>query len=234
MSRLLATMRCDLRLQVRNGFYLAVGFLLGAWAIVITQLPAFDWGPALPAVVLGNLVVATFLFMGGLVLLEKDEGTLEAQAVTPLRSGEYLASKVITLTGLSIVENVAIVAIAYGTGFRPLPLIVGIGLASAIYCLAGFVAVARYDSINEYLFPAMLYTVLFAIPLLHYTGLWTSPIVYLHPFQAPLVILKGAVFPLVAWEWLYGLGYSALWILLTFRWSRRAFARFVTEGPAGG
>lgn len=227
MTRLLATMGTDVRLQLRNGFYWAVVFLLAVFAIVILQLPKFDWGPVVPPLVLGNLVVATFMFMGGLVLLEKDEGTLEAQVVTPLTPDEYLASKVLTLTGLSIVENVVIVYLVCGTHFCALPLVLGIVLASAIYCLSGFVAVARYDSINEYLFPSMIYVAVFALPFLHYAGLWKSPLMYLHPLQAPLVILKGAVFPLAAWEWAYGLLYSLLWIALTFAWSRRTFQRFV-------
>ena len=227
MRRLVATMSCDVRLQLRNGFYWAVGFLLAVFAVIITRIPEFDWGPLLPALVLGNLVVATFMFMGGLVLLEKDEGTLEAQVVTPLGSGEYLTSKVVTLTALSIAENVILVLLIQGFGFSALPLLLGIVLASAIYILVGFVAVARYDSINEYLFPSMLYSAVFALPFLHYAGVWPSPWMYLHPLQAPLVILKGMVEPLAAWEWLYGLLYSALWIALTFAWSRRTFQRFV-------
>jgi fluoroquinolone transport system permease protein len=227
MKRLLATMSCDVRLQLRNGFYWAVAFLLAVFAVIISRLPEFDWGPLLPALVLGNLVVATFMFMGGLVLLEKEEGTLEAQIVTPLGVGEYLASKVVTLTGLSIVENVAIVILAAGLGFSALPLVLGIVLASAIYILVGFVAVARYDSINEYLFPSMLYTAVFALPFLHYAGVWRSPLMYLHPLQAPLVVLTGMVAPLAAWEWAYGIVYSLLWIGLTLAWSRRTFQRFV-------
>ena len=227
MRRLLATLRCDIRLQARNGFYWAVGFLLAVFAIVITQLPELDWKPVVPPLVLGNLAMATFLFMAGLVLLEKDEGTLEAQVVTPLRTGEYLTSKVVTLTGLSVIENVVIVVLAAGVGFRSLPLVLGIVLASAVYCLLGFVAVARYDAINEYLFPAMLYIAAFALPILHYAGIWETPFMYLHPLQAPLVILEGAIYPLAAWEWAYGVAYSVLWIALAFSWSHRAFRRFV-------
>jgi len=227
MTRLAATMQCDVRLQVRNGFYWAVAFLLGAFALVLAWLPDFDWAPAIPAVVLGNLVLATFMFMAGLVLLEKDEGTLEALTVTPLSAGEYLGSKVVTLTGLSILENLALVLLVNGSAFRLLPLVLGITLASAIYCLFGFVAVARYDSINEFLFPSMLYIAFFALPFLDYTGVWESPLMYLHPLQAPLIALRGSIFPLAPWEWVYAVGYSSLWVVLTFLWSRRAFRRFV-------
>ena len=227
MSRLVATLACDVRLQYRNGFYWAVAFLLAILLVVISQVPSLDWAPLLPPLVLGNLSMATFFFMAGLILLEKEEGTLEAQIVTPLTVGDYLTSKLVTLTGLSIVEHLFIVLIAVGFDFSPLPLVVGVVLASALYCLAGFVAVVRYDSINELLFPSIVWMTLFALPILHYAGLWTTGLIYLHPFQAPLVILKGAFFPLQAWEWLYGLGYSAFWIWLAFLWSRSAFQRFV-------
>ena len=227
MNRLTATMQCDVRLQIRNGFYWAVAFLLGAVVVVISLLPVFDWAPVLPALVLGNLVTATFFFMGGLVLLEKREQTLEAQIVTPLTTTEYLTSKVVTLTALSVIENVLIVIVAYGTGFRLVPLVIGIVGASAIYCLLGFVAVARYDSINEYLFPSMMYVTVCSLPFLHYAGLWETPLMYLHPLMAPLVILEAAFVPLETWEWVYGLLYSALWIGLCLEWSRRTFQRFV-------
>jgi fluoroquinolone transport system permease protein len=220
-------MRCDVRLQLRNGFYLAVGFLLAILAAVISQLPDFAWEPIVAPLILGNLSLATFMFMAGLVLLEKDEGTLEAQVVTPLRSGEYLVSKTATLTGLSVAENVVVAILVCGLGLRLGPLVVGIVLAAALYCLAGFIAVARYDSINEFLFPSMLYIAAFSLPILHYAGLWETPLMYLHPLQAPLVVLGGAVVPLTAWQWLYGVGYSALWIGLGFAWSRRAFLKFV-------
>ena len=114
MSRLAATLLCDVRLQYRNGFYWAVAFLVAALLIVITRIPELDWRPVLPPLVLGNLVTATFFFMAGLVLLEKKEGTLEAQIVTPLTATDYLTSKIATLTALSIAEHVLLALITVG------------------------------------------------------------------------------------------------------------------------
>lgn len=204
-----------------------MAFLLAVMVLVIVRLPDFDWVPVVPPLVLGNLALATFFFLAGLVLLEKGEGTLEAQIVTPLTAGGYLASKLITLTALSLVENLVIVLVTAGPLFSPLPLVLGIVSASALYCLAGFVAVVRYDSINELLFPSMVWVTFFSLPILHYAGLWTSPLMYLHPFQAPLVLLGGGFEPLAPWEWAYGIGYSALWIGGSFAWSARDFRRFV-------
>ena len=114
MTRLLETMRLDFRLQLRNGFAWAIAVVVAGWAAAVTQFCGVAWAVVLPAFVFGNLVVVSFYFVAGLVLLEKEEGTLEAQVVTPLSSGEYLASKVATLAALSVVESLLITIIAVG------------------------------------------------------------------------------------------------------------------------
>ena len=93
MHRLVATIRLDLWLQLKNGFYYAVAFVLVCWFVLLTQLPEIDWGYLLPSVVFGNLVAVNFYFVAGLVLLEKGEGTLEAQVVTPLADWEWKKGK---------------------------------------------------------------------------------------------------------------------------------------------
>ena len=229
MRRLAATVRLDLRLQARNGFYYAVAFVLVCWFILLTRLPAVDWGYVLPAFVLGNLVMVNFYFVAGLVLLEKREGTLEAQVVTPLGSWEYLASKTATLAGLSLCEQVVIVWSALGGGFSAGPLVCGTVLAAALYSLTGFLLVARYQSINEFLFPSVPFTVVLSLPILHYFGLWETWLFYLHPVRAPLALLAGAFGPIPAWQWVYGVLYSSVWIGLLLLASQRAFDRFIVE-----
>ena len=229
MNRLLSTVACDVRLQARNGFYWAVAFMLTVFAILVSLIHVRNWDYFLPPIVLGNLMIGTFMFVAGLVLLEKGEGTLEAQVVTPLRTWEYLGSKLLTLTGLAIAEHLFIVALAIRWDFDPLTLILGIVAAAAIYTLSGFLAVARYDSINEYIFPSMLWATFFSIPFLPYFDVWTGWLFYLHPLQAPLVLLKAAFGGIELWEWSYGIVYSAAWIGLLFVLSRKAFHRFITR-----
>ncbi|MBA2572144.1 MAG: ABC transporter permease [Gemmatimonadetes bacterium] len=230
MKRLLATVRCDAQLQLRNGFYYATAFVVLIWSLVLLRLPDLDFGWLLPALLAGNLLLNTFYFMGGLVLLEKDEGTLEARTVTPLRTGEYLAAKAITLTLLALVENVIIVALFRGLRFELLPLVAGIVLASGIYVLTGFVAVVRYGSINEFLMPSVVYTSLLTLPLLTYLGQWEHWLLYLHPLQAPLLLLRAAFVPVEGWQVVYSVTYGGACVALAYLWSRQAFAHFVVAG----
>lgn len=227
MKRLISTMVCDVQLQFRNGFYYAAGVVALFWMLALSQVPAASLGWLMPAFILSNLLINTFYFIAGLILLEKEEGTLMAQVVTPLQHWEYLASKVITLTMLSLIENLLIVSLAYGLAFDLLPLLAGLSFAAAIYSLAGFVAVVRYDSINEYLFPSFLYTLAFSPPFLYYFGLWDSWLFYLHPLQAPLLLTQAAFQSVEVWQWLYGGLYSGVWIGLIFYWSQRAFVHFI-------
>ena len=227
MHALAATLSLDFRLQARNGFYYAVAFVLACWFVLLTLLPAIDWGYVLPAVVFGNLVMVNFYFVAGLVLLEKGEGTLEAQVVTPLADWQYIGSKTATLTALSLVEQVVIVWSAHGGGFAGGPLAAGIALAAILYTLTGFVLVARYRSINEFMFPSVLFTAILSLPMLHYFGLWDSWLLYLHPFTAPLVLLAGAFRPMPAWQGVYGVLYGAFWGGLLLLAARRAFDRYI-------
>ncbi|MEP7272645.1 MAG: ABC transporter permease [Acidobacteriota bacterium] len=233
MKRLLATIRCDVTLQSRNGFYYATALVLICCVAVLSRIPSLNLNWLLPALVLGNLLLNTFYFISGLILLEKGEGTLEAQVVTPLRSWEYLASKVGTLTLLGVVENTVIVMLLVGLNFNLLPLVASLILTAVLYCLVGMIAVIRYTSINEYLMPSLLYTGLTVAPLLPYLAQWDAWFLYLHPLRGTLLLAQAAFQPTPYWQVIYGVLYSTLWIGLLAHLSVRAFKRFIIVETGG-
>jgi hypothetical protein len=104
MKRLLSTIRCDIRLQARNGFYHAAAFVAAFWTFALSRIEPDHLVLWMPVFILSNILINTFYFMAGLVLLEKAEGTLIAQSVTPLRPWEYLVSKLVTLKKVPMAE----------------------------------------------------------------------------------------------------------------------------------
>ncbi|MEO5953904.1 MAG: ABC transporter permease, partial [Chloroflexia bacterium] len=242
-NRLISTMWCDVRLQFRNGFYYATAFVTVAYALAISQLRgtiASDMAALLPVFVLDSMVVGTFYFVAGLVLLEKGDGTLEALVVSPLKPWEYLASKVITLASLSIAQYLVVVILFAGLNLGTLAVILGVALAAAIYILIGFISVIRYTSISDYLVPSIPYTGFLLLPLATYVlGLGQGTTIFeylilLHPLEAPLKLLQAAFMPVDAWQIAYGLLYSGFWIFLLGRLSLRSFARYVVEKAGTG
>lgn len=227
MTRLLATVRYDMRLQFRNGFYYASAFVAVFFIILLRQLPAVDWANWWPPLILGNLVINAFYFTAGMVLLEKGEGTLEAQVVTPLRPGEYLLAKVLSLGLLSLLETLLLVVAVSGPRFNWLWLLLGVLLLIGLYTLYGFVVVARYDTITDFILPSAAWVIGLSLPLLYYFDLWRSWILFLHPLQAPLVLMQAAFTAVPGWQLFYGVLYSLLWLGVAYGVARRAFHRFV-------
>ena len=117
MKRMVTTLRWDVVLQFRNGFYYVSAFFILIWVGLWSQLPnahTLDYAVILPGLVVLNLLITTFYFVGALVLLEKAEGTLTGLVVTPLHAGEYLAARVLSLTLLAMLESLLIVLLIYG------------------------------------------------------------------------------------------------------------------------
>jgi fluoroquinolone transport system permease protein len=229
MGRLIHTLRWDITLQARNGFYLVTGLVLLMWAAMIVPLPALDTAWLLPPMILSNLIVGGFYFVAAIVLLERAEGSLLARAVTPLRAGEYLAARLISLSLLALVENLGIAGLLRGAGFAPLPLAGGVALGTALLGLAGLITVAPYGSINAFLLPSAALAGLLGLPTIAGLAGWASPLLYLHPLEPAMLLMRGAFRPLAAWELAYCLGAGALWALALGRYALRACRRLSVE-----
>lgn len=80
-------LRFDVMVQARNGFYWASAFVVLTISALLAALPIAvisDPGLWVPALAAFNLQITTFFFVAGLLLLEKDEGTLTALGASPL------------------------------------------------------------------------------------------------------------------------------------------------------
>ena len=228
--RLVATLRLDVVNQYCQGFYLASVVVLLAILGLAALLPP-EAGAAIPAILLTNMTIATFVFLGGLVLLEKGEDTLEGMIISPLRPAEYLASKVVTLTALAVIENVAITAMALSAGLLgPVNwgwILLGSALAGALYTMLGFLTVIRYDSLNDFLFPMIFATVLLELPGAVCFGMPESPVLAVLPTYALLWIFRAAIEPVSAATLAYAIVYALLWFIAAFLIGREMLRRYV-------
>ncbi len=236
MSRLLATVRKDFMLQVRYKLVAVSVFIVVVFGAVLLVIPAETLpapGVVVPLFIISNLMVTTFYFMCGMVLLEKSEGLLSVIVVTPLSGGEYLASKALSLAVLGAAENLALVIFIFGVQANWLLLLPAVLLSGMIFALLGFVAIAKYDSINEFLLPSVVIVMLLMVPLVPHLGLVNSWIFYLHPLEPGMALMRAAYAEPDLWQLLAaGLAMIA-WITLTFIIARRRFGYFVVR-TAGG
>jgi fluoroquinolone transport system permease protein len=232
MTRLLSTMKNDVTIQVRNNLYsigIGAGLLV---AVVLSQLvnpsQAFSIMPIVVLLVAGG---STLLYVAGLIIFEKDEGTLNAKIVSPLRISEYLWSKILTLTTLATLESLIMVVgamlIMSRSGEVVWPnialLLIGIVAMAILYTLIGIVMIVRYDKITDFLVPVIVIAGILQIPFVHFWGVVVHPAFLIIPTSAPTLLMQGAFVQLATWEWVYAFGYSAAMILGLSIWAYRAF-----------
>lgn len=232
MSRLVSTVRLDLLQQYRYGIYFAAGFVTLLWIALLYSLPEAVEEFAVTFIVFTDLSAVGYVFIAGMVLFEKGEKTLFALLVTPLRFREYLASKLATLTVLAVVMVLAVITGGYGFGFNPALLVLGVLFTSLISLLVGFIFVAPFDSISEYLIPGQLPTIVLVAPLVHFFGILPSPIFYLIPTQGSLLLLGGAfgITQPSAWQFAYAVLYQLFWVAGLALLARRVFDRYIAAG----
>ncbi len=231
MIRFVSTLRLDLLLQLRYGFYYAAAFVTLFWIALLLPLPDSALGITAPLVVFAELAIIGYYFIAGMVLFEKGERTLYALVCTPLRFGEYLASKLTTLTTIALMVSLIVVVAGYGTGFDSALLVLGVIFISLTSLLAGFISILPFDSITRYLVPSQPPLAVMSLPLIPFLDLWTHPIFYLIPTHGALLLLGGAfgTTSLAAWQILYAILYQLLWICVLIFVARRTFDRYVVR-----
>jgi fluoroquinolone transport system permease protein len=221
----LSTARCDVELQARNGLYAATAFVLALAAAGLMALPAAGLARLLPAVALNTLAVTGFYFSAALALLERAEGSALARMATPLRPAEYLGARAGTLALLGAVQLVAMGLVLLGPAPALLALGAGAGLAAAILALAGYAAAAGRAGVSDFLLPSVPWIALLMLPLVADVLEWRSPLLWLHPLQGPLALMRAAVTPVPPWEPALGLALGLAWTAAAFALAARAYRR---------
>ena len=234
MNALWSMIQWDMRLQARYGFYavyavLTVIFILG----LSTIGPALRTEAAVLLIVTDPTVLG-FYFIAAMVLFEKQEGVLDALVTSPLGDGGYLLSKVITLSLLAIVASTFVAVFGHGNTAGLAVLVSGVALAAALFVLIGFVAVASFDSINEYFISAVGWGTILFLPLFGYVEIIETPLFYVLPAQPVLLLVEGGFRPLAAWEVIYAFGYLLIGNVVAFVAARRAFRRHIVRGGTPG
>jgi fluoroquinolone transport system permease protein len=229
MRRLAATLRWDVLRQYRSGFYAVTAFLVPLSVVLLRWAGGALAAEVVPPLIVVLLLITTFYFAGAILLLEKGEGVLSGLVVTPLRAGEYLLARVGSLALLAIGESLIIVLAGLGMIVNPIALLPGMLMLCGVYALLGTTVITRYDTINEYLMPSALYITLLMLPLLHYTGIWRTPLFYLHPIQPAIELMRAAVEPVGVAMVAYGVLAGGAWLGVSYHLARRSFERFVVR-----
>lgn len=236
MTRFGHALRLEMTLQYRQKFLHAAVFSGLIWLAVLLPTPRRLRPVLEPYVLLGDIALIGFFFIGGIVFFEKQERTLSAVISTPLRFWEYLAAKLVVLLTVTLGVAVVVVGVAHGFSAISPGLVAGVVLGALLMLLVGFITSLPFSSVSDWFMAAIIpMTVMSGLPVLYYSGVWPHPIAYLIPTLGPLLLL-GAAFGqvvLAPWQVLYALVYSGLCVAALCWLAKRLFGRFVIERAGG-
>jgi fluoroquinolone transport system permease protein len=231
MTRFASALRLELTLQVRQKFLHAGIFSGLIWLAVLLPMPHHLRPVAEPYVLVGDIAIIGFFFIGGAVFFEKQERTIGAIISTPLRFWEYLTAKLTLLVLISLFVAVTVAIVADGFAFDPVPLVVGVVLGTLVMLLVGFISSLPFGSVTDWFLAATIPLAVLSLPVLHYSGAWPNPSLYLVPTQGPLYLL-GAAFDqvtLAPWQIVYTVLYPIVCLAGLYWVARTMFFRYVVE-----
>lgn len=233
MTRLTSAMKTDVQVQIRNRlYYIGPAFAVLAAGLLAWLAPVVDLAQIVPTAMILLIGGSTLLYVVGLIMFEKEEGTLNAVIVSPLWPFEYLLSKVLTLTALATLESAIIIGGAVlmirGRSLEPSPfypplLLAGIIAIGVLYTLIGIIVMVRYDRLTEALVPVLAIAIPLQLPFLYFLGWLAQPLFLVVPTSAPTMLMWGAFYPLAPWQWLYGVGYTIILVAGLAYWAHAAF-----------
>lgn len=227
--RLLSTVCNDIKIQFRSGFYGAYLFICILYILIVRQIPINYRAMGVFYVIFTDPSVLGFYFVGGLLLLERRQRTLSSLFITPLRLREYIISKILSLSVLSLISSLLITFSLMGFKFNIVVLSLTVVLTSALFTLIGITLGARAKSINHYLFISPLYLLVTILPVFSFLGLVNQYLFVFIPTHSILNLLHFSIIGDKTGNLIFDLGMLILWIGITYFWAKNWFVKYIVN-----
>ncbi|CAN3126877.1 fluoroquinolone transporter permease [Mycobacterium sp. smrl_JER01] len=231
MKRWVSALCLEVTLQVRQRFLHAAVISGMLWLVMLLPMPQHLRSIVEPYVLIGDITIIGFFFIGGAVFFEKQERTLGAVICSPLRFIEYLSVKILVLTGVSLFIAVSVATTTHGTHFRPAFLVAGVLLGTVVMLLVGFISALPFDSVSDWFLSTVVPLAILSLPVMYMLGVWTNPALYLVPTQGPLLMFLATFdqVSLAPWQVGYAVLYPLVFAVPLYRLAGAMFERYVVE-----
>lgn len=223
MKQLYHLIKHDFRLFNRNKIILISILVTAIYVAVFKGLSqVMDVEKLLILVIFNDPALLGFLFIGVMVLFEKNENVTQVLSVLPMKFSNYILSKVITLTLIALFCCFAMVIASYGWNFNYFHFAMATIFTSTIFSFIGFAVVAGQHSFNRYIINAIGIILFLCFPFLYYFDLIDKIWFYLFPttyvidlysmsfsneFSVPEIVITYCI--------------TIAWTVLTFYWANK-------------
>ncbi len=227
MSQLLHLLKHDFVLLQRNRIIILSLAVTAVYTAVFRLLASYgEVEKFLILVIFNDPALIGFLFVGVIVLFENNENTIQALAVSPVKVRNYILSKSLALTSISVVCCYAMAIACFGSGFHVFHYGMAAILGTLMFSFLGFVIVAGQTSFNRYILRAIGVIILLAVPFLGYFDIVSRHWFILFPTQPAIDLfslsLAGEFDPLHMAAAYAG---AAAWCFITYKWASKRIVK---------
>lgn len=231
--RLLSAVKTDITFQYRHYLYAIYLFISILYILLLYFIPDAYKEQAAIFILFSDCSFLGSFFIGGIMLLEKEQGIYDNMFVTPLRIQEFIWSKVLSLGILSVLSSLLIFTFTFGFSSKTIVLLVGVALNSIFATLLGMTFAPAVKSINQYLILSPLFVTVFFLPVLDTLGLFYSPLFVVIPGNAGLLLMEGAFISLTLSEWIYSVLLLGFYIYFTYTLALKSFQKYIVMRIGG-
>jgi len=217
----------EITLQWRQGFWLVYFIFTAIYVTVLISLPEKNRMVVSLILILSDTTMLGVIFIGALVLLEKQQAVIQSLFVTPLEPSQYIWSKTISLSLIAISMSMLVYLPTMHFNAYTLLLLATIVFTAGTFVLLGLGLAARVDTINQYFGLLMAVSMLLILPVLPYMLLEQHPIFLILPYVASLDLMLGALNPLPLWRILLDILLLMTWGYLAYRYAIRRVTRYL-------
>lgn len=189
MMRTLNLMLGDIRFQIKYGFYLLYAFFTLLYVAILCLLPSGWKQDAAPLIIFSDPALLGMIFTGVIVLFEKSERVINSIAVSPVKAGEYMVSKAVTLGLISLATGVTLGVTSGGIEF-PFRFVSGLFLGSCIFTWTGLLVTTKIDTLNRYVIYIIPLSAVVTVPVIIYRFFNAHPLWLIHPGVATFELLN--------------------------------------------
>jgi fluoroquinolone transport system permease protein len=216
--RLLNALKSDIIFQKKQGFYMIYIAITLLYIILLSLMPELWLKYALPIIIFSDPSGLGLFFIGGIMMLEKEQGILSYLTITPLKTEEYLLSKMISLSILAAIVSVILsLTSEIDIKVNYLTLIVGVLMGSSLFTCVGAMVSVNCKSLNAYflkIVPSMLFLI---IPCLSVINFNYSELLWLVPSATSFELVYGSFHNISFLDSLGFFIYSLLWTSILYK-----------------
>jgi len=210
----------DILLQWRQGFWMIYLVVSIIYVVILLNLPAENRMMVSLIMILSDTTMLGIIFVGALILLEKQQHVVQSLFVTPLKPTQYIWAKTLSLSLIAISMSVLIYLPSWKASAYTILLFFTTLFTAGIFVMLGLAVALGVDTINQYFGNIIAVSMLIALPVVPYLLLDYHPAFLFFPYIATLDIMLGAVNPIPTWRIILDLLLLAAWGVAAFYFCR--------------